>query len=84
MAENEEGGFFENLLTGAGAISGAMFGYDDGNGGGAGLIIGALILGGIGKAVGRFADGVFQLIYFIIILFLNAAIRRTIIDAITS
>ena len=65
MADNEEGGFFENLLMGAGAISGAMFGYDDGNGGGAGLIFGALILGAIGKAVGRFADWVFQLLSLI-------------------
>jgi hypothetical protein len=75
---SNEGGFFENLLTIVGAISGAIFGYN--NGEWIGLIIGAVILGAIGKWVGAVADWVVKLVVLIVILLLNRAIRIFIWD----
>ncbi|GEM_PF-5723949 len=75
-------GFFESLLTVAGAITGAVFGYD--NGEWPGLFAGAIVLGGIGMWVGRTADFIIKVALLIIILLLNAAIRRFIWEFISN
>ena len=75
MSGNQsEGGFFENVLMVLGGISGAVFGYD--NGEWIGLFVGALILGGIGKVVGTAADWTLKMIALIIILLINRAVRH--------
>ena len=79
---NNEGGFFENVLMILGGISGAIFGYE--NGEWIGLIIGALILGGIGKAVGALADWTFKLIVLILIFAIHRAVWRFIWSIITA
>lgn len=46
MSENQqEGGFFDSLLMVAGGISGAIYGYEEGEF--LGLVIGMLIVGAI-------------------------------------
>ena len=77
---SNEGGFFENLLTFVGAISGAIFGYN--NAEWIGLFVGAIIVGAIGKWVGAVADWIVKLIVLIVILLLNRAIRIFIWDMI--
>lgn len=71
--EQNEGGFFENILMLLGGISGAIFGYN--NGEFIGLIIGALVLGAIGQFVGQLADAIFKLIFIVVIILLNNTIR---------
>jgi hypothetical protein len=80
--KQKDGGFFENVLMVAGGISGAIFGYN--NGEFIGLIMGALILGGIGKWIGSLADAIFKIIFALIIILLNNAVRRFFWDIITS
>ena len=79
---NEGGGFFESFLTVAGGISGAIFGYN--NGEWLGLIIGALVLGAIGNRVGAAADWLVKLIVLIVILLLNRFVRVFIWEIIKS
>ena len=72
--EKNESGFFESLLTIAGIISGAVFGYEQAEW--IGLILGVLILGGIGKWVGAVADGLLQFAVLVAFLLLHVAVRR--------
>lgn len=82
MSDHSTGGFFEDLLMIVGGIVGAIWGYE--TGGGWGLIIGAAILGGIGKWVGTVADWFVKLALLIVLLLLNAAVRQFIWSIIES
>jgi len=75
-------GFFEDLLLYVGLISGAIFGYN--NGEWIGLIVGALAFAAIGKWVGAAADWLVQLIVLIALLLINRVIRAFIWEIITS
>ena len=83
MAEQaEQTGFFEGLLMLIGGFTGALWGSEQGD---IWLtIIGAVVVGGIGKWVGRVADGLVKLAVLIALILLNSVIRQFIWGVIQS
>ena len=73
-SETEETGFFEGVLMVAGGFTGALWGFNAGEW--LGLILGALILGGIGRWIGAAADWTVKLIALLILLLANAFVRQ--------
>lgn len=65
-----------------GGISGAIVGYDTAEF--IGLLVGAFVLGAIGKWVGAVADGIVKLIVLIVFLLINAFTRQLMWDFISA
>jgi hypothetical protein len=79
---NNEAGFFEAILMLVGGFSGALYGFEQGEW--VGLIIGALVLGIVGKWVGAVADWLVKLIVLVGFILLNAAARQFVWELINS
>ena len=75
-------GPLENILTFVGAITGAMQGYEQSEW--TGSIIGAVVLGALGKWIGAVADWILQLAVLLVLLLLHASVRQMAWDFIQS
>ncbi len=77
MAKKSEAGPFAVLFFWIGVVAGAAAGVESGEG--MGILIGALLLGGVGAWIGHLADAVMAWLIFVSVsifaLLVNAAIR---------